>query len=49
MFFLRQVTEGTPSLEYNGFNSKCAKESGQQPGNKTGIIYTPLFQLSLTQ
>jgi len=29
MFFLRQVTEGTPSLEYNGFNTKHARESGQ--------------------
>jgi len=34
MLFLRQVTEGTPSLEYNGFNTKRARESGQQPGNK---------------
>ena len=45
MLFLRQVTEGTPSLEYNGFNTKRARKSGQQPGNKTGIIYTPFLDM----
>ena len=39
MLFLRQVTESASSLEYNGFNTKCARESGQ----KTGIIYTPFL------
>jgi len=32
-------------LEYNGFNTKRAQESGQQPGNKTGIIYTPFLDM----
>ena len=45
MLFLRQVTEGASSLEYNGFNRKRARESGQQPGNKTGIIYTPFLDM----
>ena len=40
MLFLRQVTGGTPCPEYSGFNTKHARESGQQPGHKTGIVYT---------
>ena len=40
MSFLRQVTGDTPCPEYSNFNTKLARESGQQPGHKTGIVYT---------
>ena len=45
MSFLRQVTGDTLSPEYNGFNTKHARESGQQPGRKTGIVYTPFLDM----
>ena len=43
--FLRQVTGDTPSPEYSGFNTKRARENGQQPGHKTGIVYTPFLDM----
>ena len=42
---MRQVTCEDPSPEYSGFNTKCAGESGQQPGHKTGIVYTPFSDM----
>ena len=45
MSFLRQVTGDSPCPEYSGFNTKHARESGQQPGHKTGIVYTPFLDM----
>ncbi len=45
MSFLRQVTGDSPCPEYSGFNTKHARESGQQPGHKTGIAYTPFLDM----
>ena len=45
MSFLRQITSDNPSPEYSGFNTKHARESGQQPGHKTGIVYTPFLDM----
>ena len=42
---MRQVTGDTPSPEYSGFNTKRARENGQQPGHKTGIVYTPFLDM----
>ena len=52
MLFLRQVTGDTPCPECSGFNTKNARESGQQQGIKQEL-YIPhfwtWFQLNLTQ
>ena len=45
MLFFRQVAGESPSPEYSGFNTKRARESGQQPGRKTGIVYTPFLDM----
>ena len=45
MLFLRLVTGGTPCPEYSGFNTKHVRESGQQQGHKTGIVYAPFLDM----
>ena len=47
--FLRKVTGESPCPEYSGFNMKLARESGQQPGAKTSVVYTPFLDMAPTE
>ncbi len=45
MMFLRDVVADKSCPEYSGFNTKRARESGQQTQSKSGLVYTPFLDM----